>query len=900
MTGLRVIAARCIGAFRRRRSDADLSLEIDSHLEALIDEYVRRGVTRHEALAAARRDFGGIEQMKDTYRDQRGLPFLAAVGRDVAYALRQLHSRPAFAAIAIGSIALGIAATSVAFAFLDTLVLDPIPYPGADRMFTMMAYTEKGEGRGGIALNGREFAELQKLGVLDGAIAMAAWDMTMTGGDLPVHAVAGQFSGNVFEYHGVRMARGRPFTMVEAPPDREPPPVVVLSHRFWMRQFGGAERILGRTIRLDGEPFTVIGVAPPRFRGGADLYMPLRRPLDPKNYYGVEARVREGLSVTNDPADAQRLIAPAVEAVLQPFVERLMRETPGRFPPDAHRVRLASAVATQAARFRTTFTLLIVAAAGLLALGCANVSILLLARAANRQHEMAVRAAIGASRRRLIGQLLVESLVLAVIGGALGVLMAWRGVPVILAWLPRDFLPDDAAIELSGVVLMVTTAIAVLTGLFFGLVPALHASKPGLRQSMQPGLLAATASSSKRVHNVLIASQVAVSVLLLAGAGTALTTYRTLAGTTLNFEHDRVLVATLPLLEGSYRDWTARAGFFDRVRERVSTVPGVEDAGLSFGFVCCAGPAVPPLQPMLLAGREAGGIQPATVLRASPDLFSTLAIKARAGRIWTEAEHRRAARVAVVAQHGASRLWPGQNPIGQRVRMPQLKARQSWQVSAPGSDEWLDVIGVVADIPTTGLGQPSRWPVVYVPFTLNMDDIAKLVVRTRGEPLAFVGALRSQIHKIDPNQPLSTTETADDVLRSTGWGREQVIAAVLVVIAAMGLLLASIGLYSVISYIGAQRAREFGIRRALGAPTADLVWGTVKPTVAAVGVGAVGGVALSVTIDRVTSQLAQLKARDPMVLATVVGVLFVVAASASLIPAWRTSRVSPLTALRSE
>jgi predicted permease len=897
---LRVMVAKCVGVFRRRRADADLSLDIDAHLEALAEEHMRKGMPPDGARAAARRDFGGVEQMKEAYRDQRGLPFVHAIGRDVTYALRQLRSKPAFAAIAVGSIALGIAATSVAFAFLDALVLNPIPYPGADRMFTMMAQTEKGEGRGGISLNGREFAEFQKLGVLDDAIAMAAWDMTMTGGDLPVHVVAGQFSGNVFEYHGVRMARGRPFTMAEAPPDREPPPVVVLSHRFWLRQFGGDDGALGRTIRLDGEPFTVIGVAPPRFRGGADVYMPLRRPLDPKNYYGVQGRVREGLSMANDPPDAQRLVAPAVETVLQLFLERLMRENPGRFPPDVRRVRLASAVAARAARFRTTFTLLIVAAAGLLALGCANVSILLLARAANRRHEMAVRAAIGASRRRLIGQLLVESLVLAVIGGALGVLLAWRGVSAILAWLPRDFLPDDAAIGLSGVVLMVTTAIAVLTGLLFGLVPALHASKPGLRQSMQPGLVAATSPGGKRVHHMLIASQVAVSVLLLAGAGTALTTYRTLAGTTLNFEHDRVLVATLPLLEGSYRDWTARAGFFDRVRERVSMVPGVEDAALSFGFVCCAGPAVPPLQPMLLAGRETGGIQPVTVLRASPNLFSTLAIKARAGRIWTEAEQRRAARVAVVAQHGASRLWPGQNPIGQRVRMPQLKARQSWQVSAPGSDEWLDVIGVVADIPTTGLGQPSRWPVVYVPFTLNMDDIAKVVVRVRGEPLALVGALRSQIQKIDPNQPLSTTETADDVLRSTGWGREQVIAAVLVVIAAVGLLLASIGLYSVISYIGAQRAREFGIRRALGAPTADLVWGTVKPAVAAVVVGAASGVLLSVTIDRVTTQLAQLKARDPMVLAAVVGVLLVVGAAASLIPAWRTSRVSPLAALRSE
>jgi predicted permease len=901
MSRLRTLTSKLLALFGSRHRDDELSEEIRSHVDALTAANAARGLPPDAAYAAARRDFGGVEQIREAYREQRGFAFIDGLSRDIVYALRQLRSNPAFAAVAICSIALGIAATTTAFAFLDALVLNPIPYPGADRMFTITVYTEKGESRGGVALNGREFAELQKLDVLDGVVATAIWDMTMAG-DRPVHVRAGQFSGNAFEYYGVRMVRGRPFTTADAPPTGEPQPVVVLSYRFWQQHFGGDGGVIGRTIRLDGEPFTIVGIAPARFRQmDVDLYMPLRRPTDSKSYYGIEARIRDGVPIERDPAFERMLVAPRVEAALQPFVLRLMNETPRRFPPDVRRVRLMSSVAARADFYRGTFTMLLVATAALLAVGCGNVSILLLARAANRRHEMAVRAAIGASRRRLASQLLVESLLLACIGGGLGILLAWRGVPAILEWLPHSYLPHDVAIEVDGVILGLTTFVAMVTGVCFGLLPALHVSKTDLRQFMQSGVLAATSPRSKRAHHVLIAAQVALSVVLLAGAGTALSAYRELTRTTLNFDSERVLLATVPLIEGSYTNWKNRTAFFNRVRERAASIPGVEYAALSFGFVCCAGPATPPLQPMLLASRPpTAGIQPATVHRVTPDLFATLNIPLRSGRIWTEAEHGRAAPVAVIAQLAAQQLWPGQDPVGQRVRLPQLRARQSWEASAPGSDGWLEVIGVVADVPTTGLRQPSRWPVLYVPFTLNMGDVAKVIIRTRGEPLAAVEALRDQIQSIDPNQPVSTTETASDVLRATGWGREEVVAAVLLVIAGVGLLLANIGLYSVVSYIAAQRAREFGIRRALGAPIAGLIWRAIRSAMTAVGVGAGVGLTLAMTVDRTTSLLTQLKTRDPMILTAAISVLVVVAMTASLIPAWRTSHANPLVALRCE
>ena len=299
---------------------------------------------------------------------------------------------------------------------------------------------------------------------------------------------------------------------------------------------------------------------------------------------------------------------------------------------------------------------------------------------------------------------------------------------------------------------------------------------------------------------------------------------------------------------------------------------------------------------MLLEGRE--GMQPATVHRVTPNLFAVLNMSVRGGRLWTESEHAQAARVAVVAQGAAQQLWPGEDPLGRRLRLPQLKARSSWESSAPGSDGWLEVIGVLADVPTTGLQQPSRWPVVYVPFTLNMGDIAKLVVRTHGAPLSMVKAIQGAIQTVDPNQPLSNPETAMDIIRATGSGRHEMVASVLLLVASMALVLASVGLYSVVSFIASQGTREFGIRRALGARSGTLVWQALKSTVLAIGVGAAIGIALSMTIDRLVTQLAELRTRDPLTIVGVVGVLCVAALVATLIPARRASRVDPMIALK--
>jgi predicted permease len=413
---LRVLAARLLGLVALQRRDADLQDEIDTHLDLLAAEHLRRGLASDAARAAARRDFGGIEQIKEVCRDQHRFRFLDAVARDLRFGLRQLRKNPGFAVVAIGSIAIGIAATAAVFAFLDPLVLNPLPYADADRMVTMAQVNKQGEGRGGVPLSGQEFAEFQTRDVFDAAIATAGWDMTMSSGDLPERVFAGQLSGDSFRYFGLAPALGRTLTSDDAPLNGEPRPVAVLSYRFWKSHYGGKTAILGESIRLDAHPYTIIGVASARFHhSNADVYLPLRRPSDPQNRFGVEARLRADVTLER------------AEAELQPWFSRLAEASPGRFLPDVH-LKLFPVLPRRARPSRDTFNLLFGAATLLLAVGCANVAILLLARGATRQHEIAVRHALGASCRRIIGQLLIESVILAMIGGSVGIAVAWWGV----------------------------------------------------------------------------------------------------------------------------------------------------------------------------------------------------------------------------------------------------------------------------------------------------------------------------------------------------------------------------------------------------------------------------------------------------------------------------------------
>jgi predicted permease len=393
-----------------------------------------------------------------------------------------------------------------------------------------------------------------------------------------------------------------------------------------------------------------------------------------------------------------------------------------------------------------------------------------------------------------------------------------------------------------------------------------------------------------------MAGQVALTVLLLAGAGAALRAFLHLTHLPLGFNPHRLLVTNIPLPERSYATWGARAAFLERLRKQVAAAPGVESAALFFGRPVDLPPATPPLMPLERMDRAGERYQPASVQQVSPSFFSTLQIPLVTGRLWSDTEHAGAAHVAVVNQRTAAQLWPHVNAIGQRIRLRQMTAHESWQVAAPQSDDPLEIIGIVGDTPNRGLHGQS-WLTVYVPMTLVMGDMPSLVVRTRGEPLAMARTVQEEIHEIDPNQVIASTTSGDEVLRRAGWGREEIVASLFLVFALMGLTLASIGLSSVVSYIVSQRTREFGIRRALGAPGGNLIWRALRSTLVTVAVGTGLGVVLSLGVDRLAIQ-TQVNTRDPLVLVVVTSVMFAVALTATLIPAARATNVDPLVALR--
>jgi predicted permease len=782
-----------------------------------------------------------------------------------------------FTVVAVTSVALGVSVTCAIFAFLNALVLNYLPYPHAERMVQIGLVNKAGESRGAMGLSGREFVEFQKIGVLEDALAWTPWMMTMSGESLPESLTVGQFSGNVFSYYGVTPAIGRVFTAADAPVLAEPPAVAVLGYRFWQSHYGGDASVLGKSMRLDSHSYTIVGVASENLRwGNFDVYMPLQRVTDPRNIFVVEARLK------SDITDA------AAEGVLQPWVAELARIQPRRFPQDFH-VRLQHLMESRTARFRDALMMLFAAALLLLVVGCTNLSILLMARGAAREQEVAVRSAIGASRARLLAQQLTESLLLTAIGSGLGVILARFGVPFIVQWMPANYLPTDAAIEVNSRVLLLSIAVAVITGVVFGVWPALQAT----RRLSVPLATRVVAGQRKRSHSFAIATQVALTVLLLTGAGAALRGFLMLTQTSLGYNPHNVLVARAFLAEGTYHNWEERFAYFERLRSEVASNPGAEAVTLT--YFCCT-PSAPPLMPVEVDGRPDIKDQPVDVQRVTPTFFSVFEIPLKRGRIWSESDNSRAAHVALIDERAAKRLWPDRDPIGQRIRLP-LRATASWQVAAPSADEWLEVIGVVGDVPTRGLRE-SGWPAVYVPNSILVEDLANLIIRTRGEPRALLQSVREQIHRVDPNQTLASVTTADEVLRSVGWGREQVVASIFLVIGVIGLALASVGLYSVVSYVASQRTREFGIRLALGGRTFDVMWIAIRSTMIAVAAGAVAGLVLSLALDRVALRYIPVNTRDLPVLSVVVILLLAVSVAACLAPARRAARVDATIALR--
>ncbi|HXJ06534.1 MAG TPA: ABC transporter permease [Candidatus Acidoferrum sp.] len=803
--------------------------------------------------------------------------------QDVRYAFRQFLKSPGFAVCAILSLMLGIGATTAIFSVVYGVLLDPYPYKDANRMVHVELRDKNGRGPL-LIVNGTQAQELRKTSSIDDVFLQDEKQENLTGEKFPVTVNVGLYSPNMFDYMGVPPLLGREFSPADAPGEN-PAPVAVLSYLFWQRQYGANSDVVGKSIEMDHKSYTVIGVVPPRFTwGDSDVYLPALPTADPHYYWLAFIKLKPGTKY------------PAAQAEMQVLVDRFAKEDPKSYPQDM-RAKIVTLNEQVLGRFAGTIVFLFGAVVVLLMIGCANVSILLLARGTARQHEFAVRTSVGAGRGRLIRQLLTESVLLSVTGAALGVLAAYWGVKALSTMLPYYSFPHEAAIHVNAMVLIFSAAIALLTGIFFGISPAVQLSRPQLGALIQASSAKLTGSAhSRNTHRLLIAGQVALTLLLLAGAGGAVKAFLAKVHTPLGFDPDHVFAMNVAMPKGATTTWQERINQNELVRQAVAQSPGVAEAGVSTTWFPGFGGFTAKIE---IQSKPTLTDATAALTLISPQLLSTLRVPLLRGRIFDDAESRRAAHLAMVNQSFVKQYLGDIDPIGQSVRSPQLKIEQPNLLSAQSPDDWFEVIGVVGDAKNDGLDHPVK-PAIFVPYSFVLPPEEALIVRASGDPETAIRSVKERLREINPEMVVGRDHTLTWWLDTEGWGRERFIATLFGLFATLALVLAATGLYSVVSFAVTQRTQELGIRMALGARPGNVVQLVLGSTAATLGAGVAVGLILSVILNRLVSSWAGGSSRDPVTLVGAASILILVAGIACVLPARRAASIDPMRALRVE
>jgi putative ABC transport system permease protein len=804
---------------------------------------------------------------------------------DLRFFVREFRRRPYFTLTAIFSLAIGIGATSVVFSLIYAVLLNPYPYPGANRIVELRLQ-DKASNDHYVVLSGQQLQQLRQARSIESIMALTWWNLTTTDGDLPEDVQGVAVSADSSNYFGIPALKGRWFLPSDAPPGEDPQRVAVLNYEFWQRYFVGDPNIVGKKLQLVHETYEVIGVMPPRFKwGDGEVYLPLKVTQDSNLTFGCSIKLRPGVT----PAQA--------DAELQPLIEQFAKESPAHYP-DTFRVDLRSIVDLYARPLGPTLYLLFGAVASLLLIGCANVSILLLARGAQRQHELAVRAAVGASRLRMIRQLLTESLAIAGIGAAVGIFFAWRGLAVITALLPQRSFPPESVIRMNVPVLLFSIGLALVTTIVFGLWPALQLSRSEIARLMQTSARrVAGSANARRTHGAMISAQVALTILLLTAAGAAAKGFLRLVNTDLGYDPRNAISLPIPVHQNSHVSWQDRSQYFEQLRAKLAAMPEVVEASLSTN-------ATPPLPigstQIEILSREQAQQPDVRVNLISPEYFSVLKIPLLQGRLWDHPETLRGAPLAIINQSMARQGWPDGHAIGQQLRIPALKDEPPYYPAATGSTGWLQIVGIVGDSRNDGLRNPVK-PAVFVRYTLRMPMYTQLLVRTRVPPLTILRDMRRQIVQIDPEQ--QTTHVRDLEGWITGqddYAQQRLVAALFGLFSILALALAAVGLYSVVTYNVATRTNEFGIRMALGARSADVSRIVLTSTAINVGAGVAAGLLLTFAFDKLATKWVTESSRDPLILTGVTALLIAVAFLASLVPARRAAAVDPMVAFRYE
>lgn len=807
--------------------------------------------------------------------------------QDVRFGVRMLLKKPVYTAIAVLALALGAGANTAIFSVVNGVLLRPLPYKDPDKLVRLGEWSQQVPQMSISYPNFKDWRERNR--VFDGLAATQFDNYNLTGGDEPERLQGRNVSYNFFDVLGVVPAVGRSFLAEE---DRAgAPPVCVISYGLWQRRFGSDRKIIGKAITLNGESYTVVGITPQDYRFGTqtDVFVPLGRTEDsdrmsPRdNHPGIYAvaRLKQGVSFEQAQSEMKGIAAQLADEYPKTNTGNGVSMTPLReyFVGDVR-----------------TYLLMLLTAVGLvLLIACANVANLLLARAASRSREIAVRKAMGASRLRIVRQLLTESVMLALVGGVVGLLLAMWGVDV-LRRASLDQLPTTADIGLDRTVLFFTFGVSILTGVIFGLAPALSASRHDLSESLKEGgRTGAEAGPRNLMRSALVVFEVAVSVMLLVGSGLLVRSFILLRQTDTGFQQANLL--TLQISHPVGKEEGAKAlNFFRAVEEKVKALPGVESAALSNGV-----PLLGASETMLkIKGRPPAepGKQAMTVsFFTTPGYLDAMGIKLIRGRFIDEHDTAGSQPVAVIDEETARLHFAGEDPIGQYLEGDPKNGIPDWQI-----------VGIVGHVKNYGLDSPGPvQPQMYRPraqvpekFQPFIADRVTILVRTFQEPESLTAAVRHAVQEVDPNQPIYGVQTMEQVV-SDSVASQKLWMTLLLIFAAVAVVLAAVGIYGVMSYAVTQRTHEIGVRMALGAQGGDVLRMVVHQGMMLVLIGVGVGLLLAAGLTRLMSSILYgVTATDPLTFAGVPLLLFFVALLACLVPAYRATKVDPMEALRYE
>ena len=890
---MRRLLLRLVNVFRPARTEPDLAREVASHLALLEDEFVRRGMTREEAGFAAKRAFGGVALAKDLHRDARSFVWLDDAQRDVRHAARLLRRDPLFALTAALSLAIGIGANTTAFTVANALLFrPPAGVADADRLIDIGTRTPGG-GFGNTSYP--NYLDLrQRATTLDGVYASQLFPHAMSLGGADASSGAERIfttlvTDNYFSVLGVVPAAGRLFSADDTGrPGADP--VVVLSHRFWTRRFNKDPGVVGRTVTLNQQPYTVLGVSAEGFHGAGvragDAWMPITIAAPASS---LTNRGSAGLLVSGrlKPSVAVSQAAAEIDAI----GHALEREYPDENRGKALMVETASPVPGARLPVTVFLALLTVIATLVLVIACANIAGVLLARAAARRQEIAVRLAMGAGRARLVRQLLVETLMLFSLGGVAGLAMARALTSLLVSLLPALPFPVDVSLPLDIRAILFTAGLVLAAALFSGLAPALQASKADVVPALKDD---AQAPARLRLRHAFVVAQVAFSILLVVVAGLFVRALQAAGSGDPGFDPHGVELASLDLSLAGYTEATGRRFVVDLV-DRVRALPEVQSASLAVvlpgGFEthrrAVTVPGVTPPD-----GQRAFGVDWNVV---APGYFATLRIALAAGRDFTDRDREGTQLVAIVGEGTARQFWPGQDPVGKYL------VQQEFGRNGPMPNEakTLLVVGVARDVKASSLIDGLSRSLVYVPLQQQYSPAITVVARTiRGQRIA--DEIRSAVASMNPNLPIVSAQTLEEST-ALGLAPQRVVVSVSGSLGVIGVLLAAIGIYGVTAYAVSRRTREIGIRMALGAQRTDVLAMVMRQGLWLAVIGATIGLLLAAGASQALAVfLFGIPPLDPVIFAAAAALFAVVALTACYLPARRATHIDPLTALRYE